>query len=41
MMEPGMEAGMGMTPEELKASVYEDYDLEALRAAEDPYNPDK
>lgn len=36
-----MEAGMGMTPEELKASVYEDYDLETLRAAEDPYNPDK
>ena len=36
-----LKAGLGATPEELKAAVYEDYDLESLRAAEDPYNPKK
>jgi len=36
-----MEAGLGATPEELKAAVYEDYDLASLRATEDPYNTKK
>ena len=31
-----MEAGMGMSEEELKGSVFEDYDLQTRRAAESP-----
>ena len=31
-----MREGMGFSPDELKAGVYEDYDLEALRVAETP-----
>lgn len=31
-----LEAGMGMSEEELKESVYEDYDLNSLRVAETP-----
>ena len=34
-----LEAGMGMTPEELKDSVYEQYDLENLSVAEGPAKP--
>jgi len=33
-----MREGLGFSPEELKASVYEDYDLESLRVAETPAN---
>lgn len=31
-----MQKGMGFTPEELKAAVYEDYNPESLRVAESP-----
>lgn len=36
-----LKAGMGMSAEELKESVYEGYDLESLRAAETPYSPEE
>lgn len=31
-----LEAGMGLSEEELKDAVFEDYDLKSLRAAEEP-----
>ena len=34
-----LKAGMGMSREELKASVYENYHLESLRVAETPNSP--
>ena len=35
-----LEGGMGMTADEMKASVYEGYDLESLRVAETPDSPE-
>ncbi len=35
-----LEGGMGMTADELKASVCEGYDLESLRVAEAPDSPE-